>query len=235
MPDMRIGHAQGMPTKHISVPPERLERWLTGFIDRHGRADHVIAADSVTVRAADGSQARCDVPFGPLHGDDQLPYGGLVEHALQDRTVGVLLVRRGGYAAGVFHGRNLLASKVGSRHVQGRTAAGGQSQQRFARRRDKQAREAFEAAADVTARILLPHLDALDAVVCGGDRAAVTQVLADTRLQRLRDLVVPPHLPVPDPKLAVLRNTPDAFRAVQITLTEPETSSDTGSPAMDRQ
>ena len=47
-----------------------------------------------------------------------------------------------------------MESKVGQRHVQGRTKAGGQSQQRFARRRDNQARAAYEAAAEHAARIL---------------------------------------------------------------------------------
>src|SRR5215469_8060870 len=47
-------------------------------------------------------------------------------HALAARTVGVLLVRLGGYAAGVFTGpsAHLAASKVGSRLVHGRSAAG---------------------------------------------------------------------------------------------------------------
>ena len=63
-------------------------------------------------------------------------------------------MRKGGFAvARLEHGR-LADSKVGQRHVQGRTKAGGQSQQRFARRRDNQARAAYEAAADHCARIL---------------------------------------------------------------------------------
>ena len=75
----------------------------------------------------------------------------LAAHASADRTVAVLLVRLGGYAAGVFRGAppRLVASKVGSRLVHGRSAAGGTSQHRFARRREKQAREALEAAADM--------------------------------------------------------------------------------------
>ena len=61
-------------------------------------------------------------------------------HARKPRTVGVLLVRLGGYAAGVFTGYPpvLGAAKVGSRLVHGRSAAGGWSQHRFARRREKQ-------------------------------------------------------------------------------------------------
>ena len=67
---------------------------------------------------------------------------------------GVLLVRKGGFAVARLERDRLVESKVGQRHVQGRTKAGGQSQQRFARRRDNQARQAYEAAADHAARIL---------------------------------------------------------------------------------
>jgi len=87
----------------------------------------------VLLSASDGTVARCQVPFPPLlmTGDD-LP-AALVAHAQLDRRVGVLLVRLGGYAAGVFEGSTLVASKVGSRQVHGRSSAGGWSQQRFAR------------------------------------------------------------------------------------------------------
>lgn len=179
----------------------------------------------MTATAADGARAECRVPFPPLEPDGSRPDGGLAAHVLRNRTVAVVLVRRGGYAAGVFEGTRLVASKVGSRHVQGRTAAGGQSQQRFARRREKQAREAFEAAADVAARVILPHSRRLDSVVLGGDRAAADQVLTDPRLRELGSLVAPERLTVPDPKLAVLKETPRQFRAIRIHLTEPEVES----------
>lgn len=205
----------------ITVAPERLQHWLDGFAARHGAVAHTATAELVEVSAHDGSVAQFGVPFPPLVVSDELPFGGLVAHCLRDRIVAVILVRRGGYAAGVFRGRALIASKVGSRHVQGRSAAGGQSQQRFARRRDKQAREAFEAAANVAARVVLPFATELDAVIVGGDRQAADHVLSDARLVPLRSLVVPPHLPVPDPKLAVLKKSPYDFRAVKITLTEP--------------
>jgi hypothetical protein len=221
-----------MPDRVLTVSPERLDAWLAGFATRHGATTHRAGPDAVVVEAADGAVASCAVPFPPLDPDEpgpdgtDQPYGGLLAHAARERRVAVLLVRRGGYAAGVFAGTRLVASKVGSRHVQGRTAAGGQSQQRFARRREKQTREAFEAAADVAARILLPHVAGLDAVVTGGDRAAVDHVLADRRLTALaalRDRTGGrPHLAVPDPKLAVLEATPATFRAVRITLSEPD-------------
>jgi hypothetical protein len=199
----------------VTVPPERLERWLAGFAERHGAVTTSAAEDAVTLTAADGAVAECEVPFPPLG-------GSLVEHSSRVRRVGVLLVRLGGYAAGVFEGRTLAASKVGSRQVHGRSAAGGQSQQRFARRREGQARVALGAAADNVVRVLLPELGRLDAVVVGGDRAAVDEVLTDRRLAPLLPLVTGPLLDVPDPRLKVLQATPDLFRAVRIRLVEPD-------------
>jgi Actinobacteria/chloroflexi VLRF1 release factor len=128
--------------RSVHVAPERLDGWLTRFAQRHGDAtwstDQPHAA-AITLRAADGCIADCIVPFSPLHVDERAPYGGLVEHATRERTVGVALVRLGGYAVGVFTGATVQISKVGSRPVHGRAAAGGWSQHRFARRRENQA------------------------------------------------------------------------------------------------
>ena len=69
--------------------------------------------------------------------------------------LGVVLVRRGGYACALVSGGSVAESKVGTRHVQSRTAAGGWSQQRFARRRGNQADALVEAVAGHALRILL--------------------------------------------------------------------------------
>ena len=200
--------------RRVTVDPERLERWLAGFAERHGAVTTTTADDQVVLDAADGARATVHVPFPPLRDDP-------VSHALADRTVGVLLVRLGGYAAGVFEGRRLLSSKVGSRPVHGRSAAGGWSQQRFARRREGQSRTALGAAADTAARVLLPHADRLDAVVVGGDRRALETVLADPRLSALVQRIAQWHLDTPDPKRAVLDDMPRRFRSVTIDLVDP--------------
>ena len=127
--------------------------------------------------------------------------------------VGVLLVRLGGHAAGVFSGRRLIVSKVGRRHVHARHKEGGPSQQRFARRREGQARVALEAAADVAAGMLLPHRADLEALVLGGDRRALATVMEDPRLRALARLGQERVLDVPDPRLDVLRSTPERFLA----------------------
>lgn len=205
----------------VEVGPARLERWLDGFVERHGAGPVSVASDAVVVHGADGEVATVSVPFPPLATDDDEPWGGLVGHVLRPRVVGLLLARKGGYAAGVVEGGRLTSSKVGSRHVQGRSAAGGWSQQRFARRREGQAREAAGSAADTAFRILLAEGVRLDALVTGGDRAMVSAVLADDRLRRLSPLVQERFLAVPDPRRDVLVKAVTQALSVRVLLTDP--------------
>jgi hypothetical protein len=203
-------------SERYEIPPERLGRWLERWADEHAPVEHTeVRLERVTFVGADGA-VDCDPPFPPLPtvgqrtGFDPAP---LLDHVTRDRVVGVLLVRLGGHAVGVFSGRRLVASKVGRRQVHGRHRAGGSSQKRFARRREGQARVALEAAADVAARLLLEYRRDLDAVVLGGDKRALAEVLEDPRLRPLAPLVSERVLDVPDPRLAVLQSTPDRFRA----------------------
>ncbi|HEX4811239.1 MAG TPA: acVLRF1 family peptidyl-tRNA hydrolase [Nonomuraea sp.] len=204
----------------VTVSPERVHPWIDGFAERHGPFTATGDERAVRLRAADGALAELHVPFPPMRpGPPHVTT--LVAHARAERRVGVFLLRLGGYAAGVFHGSALLASKVGSRLVQGRTAAGGWSQQRFARRRRNQAAQAFDDAVETAVRVLSPHLGELDAVVLGGDRRAMDTLRGDRRLAPLLALEAEPFLVVPDPKLAVLRETPATFRAVRVRVLDP--------------
>jgi hypothetical protein len=212
--------------ERYEIPPERLERWIERWAGEHGGiAGTRAGAERVTLEAADGTALDCDPPFVPLpaeaagvHEGAQL--GALLAHVRRDRVVAVLLVRLGGHAAGVFSGRRLVDSKVGRRQVHGRNRAGGQSQRRFERRREGQARDALRDAADVAARVFLPHRPDLDALVLGGDRRALAEVLEDPRLRALARLAEERVLDVPDPRLRVLERTPDLFRA---TILRPRT------------
>jgi hypothetical protein len=213
----------------VEVAPDRIVRWVGTFIDRHGPVTAEPSRTVLVLRGADGAVAECHPPFPPLAAPDRWPAsptllaGMLAEHAAMDRTVGVLLVRLGGFAAGVFAGSppRLVSSKTGSRLVHGRSAAGGRSQQRFARRRENQAASALGAAADTALRILGPYTGRLDAVVLGGDRRAIAGVSADSRLRPVLRQAVDRFLTVPDPRLAVLRDTPRLFLSVRIRLTGP--------------
>ena len=214
-------------TRRIEVAPERLAGWCTGFGDRHGGVTRTEPGpDRWRLHATDRAVALLEPPFPPVPGQGAAEVPGLavdplVAHALADRTVAVLLVRLGAHAAGIFEGTQLVESKVDRTLVQGRHKAGGWSQQRFARRREGQARAALAEAADLAARLLLPALERLDAVVLGGDRRAMAGLHGDRRLRPLFELGTGRFLTVPEPRLVVLADTPRLFRAIRIELTEP--------------
>ncbi|WP_426566994.1 acVLRF1 family peptidyl-tRNA hydrolase [Angustibacter sp. McL0619] len=201
------------------MSPARLARWIAGFEESHGHASFSVVDGALDLLGMDGSTARCTplVPFAATSGE--LP-GSFVEHALPDRTVVLLLLRRGGYGVGVLQGGALTASKVGTRYVQSRTAAGGWSQHRFARRRDNQAAGLIDTAAATAVRVVLgedgrePPAGAL--LVTGGDRVMVDRLLEDRRLAQLSALPRPRHLDVPDPRDDVLRQAAHRAVAVQI-------------------
>jgi hypothetical protein len=206
----------------VDVAPDRLPGWCTRFAERHGATVWTLEEGAVVGAAADGAVATCEIPFPPLVSTGASPEVDLAAHAQRHRTVGALLVRSGGFAAAVYQGDVLGAGQVGRRRVQGRSAAGGWSQQRFARRRDGQAHRSRSAAADLAAEILLPAT--LDALVLGGDRASVAEVLTDPRLAPLVGLAGGRFLAVPDPRMQVLVGLPARFRAVHVRLVEPGAS-----------
>ena len=199
-------------TRVIEVDPKRLDRWLAGFAERHGHTDATEETTPggvvVSAQAADGFRAVA-TPFA-------------------HEPLGVVLVRRGGYAVGLASGGGFTSSKVGSRHVQSRTAAGGWSQQRFARRRGKQADELVDAVVGHARRILLgddesPREGAPGiprGLVVGGDRTLVREVLEASALRALRGLPTRELYDLPDPKRDVLETALRRGRAVRVALTE---------------
>ena len=156
------------------------------------------------------------MPWPPLAGP--VSVASLTAHAAASRTALLVLVRRGGYAAGLARDGVLLEHAVGTRYVQGRTAAGGWSQQRFARRRKGQTAALAGSAADAVLRVL-QRGPRPDVVVPGGDRLLAADVLADARLGDVSDLPHGPLLDVQDPRLVVLQDAARRCRAVRIRLT----------------
>jgi hypothetical protein len=202
----------------VEVDPARLPRWLKNFTERHGAYAVDPQPFGVRIRAFDDTVAELHAPPGaPVCADVE----SLMATAAQPHRLGLLLVRRGGVAVGVADGPVLVSSKVDSSYVQSRTAAGGWSQQRFARRRENQAKAAWQGAADLVVRLLLPELGRLAAVVAGGDRRAVEAVLADPRLAPVEVRLSTRFLEVPDPRLAVLEAAVGQARAVRIRIVDP--------------
>ncbi len=195
----------------VFVPVARWERWLANFATRHGEVTLTVSRGALAGRAVDGSTFTAAAPFSAAYTG---PAAGFAAAAVPPDDWGVLLVRKGGFAVARMTGDRMTAHKAGQRHVQGRTKAGGQSQQRFARRRDNQARQAYQAAAEHAARLLegprsLP-------VVVGGDREAVDQVLGERSLRHLER--VGPWLAVPDPRRGVLDQAVIDAQALVVTV-----------------
>ncbi|GIM96891.1 acVLRF1 family peptidyl-tRNA hydrolase [Paractinoplanes toevensis] len=200
--------------KWVDVAPERLPRWLENFASRHGP----YREDGLTLIAADGASAAWQTPPGA---GPAATMADLIRLAQAPRRLGLLLARKGAVAAGVAVGTELIVSKVDTHYVQGRTAAGGWSQQRFARRRDNQAKAAAADGAGIAGRILLPEVRGMAALVTGGDRSAVDAVLAPPALKPLLDLRAERFLDVPEPRHAVLVSAIAGARAVSVLVREP--------------
>lgn len=130
----------------------------------------------------------------------------------------VLLVRRGGYAVALVDSGRLVAHKVGTRRVQSRTAAGGWSQQRFARRRANQADELVGVVREHLLAVVGERAAA--GLVVGGDRALVTQVLDDRRCARLASLPRREFADLPDPRRAVLEDVVLRASAARVAIEE---------------
>jgi hypothetical protein len=127
----------------------------------------------------------------------------------QPRTVGVVLLRLGRYAVGLFEGERLVDSKTGHRFVKGRHKAGGQSAQRFVRIREKQIREMFDKACESVQARFEPVERELDHVFLGGDRHTLGAFLKRCPyLRRLEDRTMKRLLPVARPSQDALEAMP---------------------------
>lgn len=149
--------------------------------------------------------------------------------------LGLVLVRRGGYAVGLVAGGVLVAHKIGTAHVQGRTKKGGWSQQRYARRRGHQSDEVVDRARERAVQILLgaassrgssqrsSHLDehGVRGLGLGGDRALIAQLLDDPRLAPLRDLPRRELYDLPDPTRQVLETALTRTVGVRVSIVDP--------------
>ncbi|MBU8867427.1 acVLRF1 family peptidyl-tRNA hydrolase [Paenarthrobacter aromaticivorans] len=203
------------------VPASRLSGWVGRFAKSHGPLTEEPDDGGILLRAADGASALLKAPW-PVDGR---PGRGatdierLAALAGQERGLGILLVRRGGFAVAVASGSKVLESKSGNRYVQSRTAAGGQSQQRYARRRSNQADALVDSTAEHAARIFASHR--VEYIVPGGDRALVDLVLAQPSMRAVASRSQLPFLDVQEPKTAVLAKAASDACSIRILVTDP--------------
>ena len=141
--------------------------------------------------------ATLQVPFGPMVVGDAEPIEALLDHLAGIGALAAVLVRGGAHSIGVVRDGVVLSSSTDRAYLQGRTAAGGWSQQRFARRRDNQRTASLGSAAGTAARILTPIAGELTgpAAVRPDGTAAVSATLPQAWHSPHR----PTHLPVSHP------------------------------------
>ncbi|MFJ5957178.1 acVLRF1 family peptidyl-tRNA hydrolase [Paenarthrobacter sp. NPDC092416] len=221
---------QRTPSRAALVPAARLSGWVDRFTASHGAlveeddddgAMLLRAADgAMLLRAADGATAllRAPWPVDGRPGRGATDIERLASLATQERGLGLLLVRRGGFAIAVASGTKVLESKSGNRYVQSRTSAGGQSQQRFARRRSSQADSLVDSAAEHAARIFSGHR--VEYIVPGGDKALVEQVLGRPSMRGMAGRTQLAFLDVQDPKTAVLAKAAGDACSIRILVTD---------------
>lgn len=214
----------------VLVQPDRLTGWVRRFGERNGPFLTERSAGTprvVFLRAANGCTAKITAPLA-LSSEDEpastmMPcetdgaVGEMIRLAYLPLTVGLLLIRRGGYGVGIAREGVLVTSKNGTRYVQSRTAAGGWSQQRFARRRENQADALVDIAAENAAALFADNPP--DCLQPGGDAKLFSDCLAHARLAPYRTLPRLPLLPVPDPRQDILRRAAADARSLRIILT----------------
>ncbi|MET4143653.1 acVLRF1 family peptidyl-tRNA hydrolase [Arthrobacter sp. UYCo732] len=215
------GPARAGSVRTAFVPAARLAGWAERFGAAHGGFRLNDDDDGVRLVAADGAVALLQTPWPadgrPGRGAD--PLERLASLAAQPRRIGLLLIRRGGYGAAVASEGVILASKVGAKYVQSRSAAGGQSQQRFARRRANQADALVESAADHARQVFASQ--GFEYLVPGGDRALADLALQQPALSGYAQYPRLVYLDAPDPRAAVLKKAAADACAVRVHVMDP--------------
>ncbi|MGB7425040.1 MAG: acVLRF1 family peptidyl-tRNA hydrolase [Ornithinimicrobium sp.] len=202
--------------RRIDVPRDRLQHWVDGFAQRHGAPTWTVDGAGYRATAANGAWAT----FSSWTPAQSLP-PDLLAWSEAPTTFVVILIRRGGYAVGVVHAGELVAHKCGTRYVQSRTAAGGWSQQRYARRRSNQADDLVGVVSDRVA-VMIAGTTA-GGLVLGGDKTLAHTVTGEFRLQHLAALPKREFFDLPDPRMRVLISVAARSASIAVDVSNGET------------
>ncbi|WP_336921156.1 acVLRF1 family peptidyl-tRNA hydrolase [Aquipuribacter sp. SD81] len=172
-------------SRFLEVAPGRVVGWVGRYVAaRDGAVTARAVEDGLLLTPAEGGSAllRLLRPDGWASSSGAVDASAVAAHLASAASVSVPLLvvaaRRGGYGVAVVRDGRVLAAKVGRRYVQGSTAAGGWSQQRFARRRGNQADKLARDAGDVLRGVLAAALPVAPVgVAVAGDRGLVDGVL----------------------------------------------------------
>ena len=137
----------------------------------------------------------------------------------RDPLLGVVLLRLGSYSVGVFQGQKLLDSKTGTRYVKGRHSAGGTSQRRFSRVREKQIHELYVKVCQIVRQKFEPFAGKFEHIFLGGERHTLTGFVKDCPfLQRIEPLIAKRILPVKEPRKRDMERIPNEIWKSRVTI-----------------
>ncbi|MDI2033055.1 Vms1/Ankzf1 family peptidyl-tRNA hydrolase [Paenarthrobacter nitroguajacolicus] len=178
------------------VPAARLQGWVDRFAAGHGALVVDLDDGGLVLRAADGATASLKAPWPadgrPGRGATELER--LASLATQERALGLLLIRRGGYAIAAASGSTILASKSGNRFVEARATA----------------EHAFRIFSEYRVEYIVP----------GGDRTLVNQLLAHPALKSVAGRTRLAFLDVQEPRSAVLPKAAADACSIRITVSD---------------
>lgn len=121
--------------------------------------------------AADSASARADAR----------PLRAMLE---SQPTIGVVMLRLGRFAVCVLRGERVVASKTDSRYMKNRHRAGGQSQRRFERSRERLIRELYDKTCETARIVFAPYAGEMEYAALGGERGVLEGFLKRCRLMR---------------------------------------------------
>ncbi|MEO7126397.1 MAG: acVLRF1 family peptidyl-tRNA hydrolase [Nakamurella sp.] len=210
----------------VEVSSDRVSGWLMRFGERHGGLTvKDMSPTAVAVIGGDGALATLEVPFAPMDLGQYEPVEALLEHMASLGDLAAIVVRERAFSVGICRSGKVLVSSTDTRYVQSRTAAGGWSQQRYARRRDNQRRDSYRAAADRANRVFAEHVGAFAGIIAAGDRTAIDTVLSDPRFKHLAALPRRSFVDVGEPRRAVLDEVAERAMTVEITIRDADATS----------
>ncbi|MCY4654194.1 MAG: Vms1/Ankzf1 family peptidyl-tRNA hydrolase [Dehalococcoidia bacterium] len=134
---------------------------------------------------------------------------GLRRVLSSEPVIGVVLLRLGRYAVGVLRGESLIATKTDSRYMKNRHRAGGQSQRRFQRSRERLIRELYDKTCEITRTVFSPYLQDMDYLLLGGERGTLNGFVKRCPMMRqeLEPKLLTRRLAVDQPNQKALNGT----------------------------
>ena len=109
----------------------------------------------------------------------------IVSLLTKDIVLGLLFFELGSWVSGIVKYKKVLFSKRGSRYVKGRHKAGGQSQRRFERNREKWIEGLNSKVYDDIKNYIIPEKSNIDYFICLGDTHSLNTFIGSTDLNKI--------------------------------------------------